>query len=97
MIQVHDIFVCKPGFASKMAKAFKESWEGNPEFVCITTDMTGEFNKVTMITQYEDLTAYQKSWEKWANPTPEMKEKMSKMPNHTEMYLTGCREIYKVW
>jgi hypothetical protein len=97
MIIVHDIFVCKPGFASKMAKAFKESSEGDPNFVNIMTDMTGEFNKVIMVTQYEDLAAYQKSWEKWANPTPEMKERMAKMPNHTEMYLTGCREIYKVW
>jgi hypothetical protein len=97
MIHVHDIFVCKPGFASKMAKALKESLEGEPEFVCITTDMTGEFNKVTMVTKYDDLGAYHKSFEKWNNPSPEMKEKMAKMPNHTEMYLTGCREIYKVW
>lgn len=97
MIQIHDIFICKPGFASKMAKSMKESMGGEPEFVCVTTDMTGDFNKVTMVFQYEDLAAYQKSWEKWNNPTPEMKEKMANMPNHTEMYLTGRREIYKVW
>lgn len=97
MIQVHETFVCKPGFASKMAKSLKESFDGEPEFLCVTTDMTGEFNKVTVVMQYEDLGAYHKSWEKWSNPTPELKAKMEKMPNHTEMYLTGCREIYKVW
>jgi hypothetical protein len=97
MIIVHDIFVCKPGNASKLAKAWKEVWQGAPEFVNIMTDMTGEFNKVVMVTKFEDLIAYQKSWDSYMNPTPEMKAKMENMPDHTQMYLTGSREIYKVW
>ena len=97
MIIVHDIFVCKPGNASKMAKMFKEVMGGNKELVNIMTDATGQFNRVIMVTQYEDLTAYQKSFEAYKNPTPEMKEKFAKMEGYTEMYQTGSREIYQVW
>ena len=51
MIIVHDIFICKPGQASKMAKLFKEVMAGNEEFVNILTDMTGEFNRVVMVSK----------------------------------------------
>ena len=97
MIIVHDIFVCKPGNASKMAKMFKEMMSDNKEFVNIMTDQTGQFNRVIMVTQYEDFAAYQKAFEAYMNPTEEMKQKFAKMQNYTDMYLTGSREIYKVW
>jgi hypothetical protein len=41
MIIVHDIFICKPGNASKLAKKFKEAMADNNELVNIMTDMTG--------------------------------------------------------
>ncbi len=63
----------------------------------VLTDKTGQYNKVIMVSQYENLTAYEKAFEAYMNPTPEMKEKMAKMPDHKEMYLTGSREIYQVW
>jgi len=97
MIIVHDIFVCKPGNASKMAKLFKEVMAGNSEFVNIMTDMTGQFNRVIMVTKYENLTAYEKSWEKYKENTEEMKKMQEKMAGYTEMYLSGSREIYQVW
>ena len=97
MIIVHDIFVCKPGNASKLAKLFKETSAHDKHLVNIMTDMTGQYNRVIMVTQYDDLVGYQKSWEEYMNPTPEMKEAMKKMENYHEMYLTGSREIYKVW
>ncbi|MDP4265755.1 MAG: NIPSNAP family protein, partial [Bacteroidota bacterium] len=65
MIIVHDIFICKPGNASKLAKMFKEAMAGESELVNIMTDMTGQYNKVVMVSQYENLTAYEKSWEKY--------------------------------
>lgn len=40
MIIVHDIFVCKPGNASKLAKLFKEVMSDGKEFVNVMTDMT---------------------------------------------------------
>ncbi len=97
MIIVHDIFVCKPGNASKMAKLFKETMATDKHVVNIMTDMSGQYNRVIMISQYDNLTAYEKSFEEYMNPTPEMKEAMKKMEGYTEMYLTGSREIYKVW
>ena len=97
MITVHDIFVCKPGNASKLAKMFKEAMEGNKEFVNVMTDMTGQFNRVIMVTQYENLSAYEQSWEKYMNNSEEMKRMQEKMKGYQDMFLTGSREIYKVW
>jgi hypothetical protein len=45
MIIVHDIFICKPGNASKLAKKFKDAMAGNSELVNIMTDMTGQLTK----------------------------------------------------
>jgi hypothetical protein len=97
MIIVHDIFVCKPGNASKLAKLFKEIMAGNKEFVNIMTDVTGQFNRVIMVSKYENLTAYEKSWEDYQKDAETMKEMRKKMEGYTEMYLTGAREIYQVW
>jgi heme-degrading monooxygenase HmoA len=97
MIIVHDIFVCKPGNASKLAKLFKEAMSGNKELVSIMTDMTGQFNKVVMVSQYESLTAYEQSWQKYMENSEEMKKMQEAMKGYTDMYLTGSREIYKVW
>ena len=97
MIIVHDIFICKPGQASKMAKLFKEVMTGNSELVNIMTDMTGPYNKVVMVSQFESLTAYEKSWEKYKENTEEMKKMQEKMKDYHEMYLSGSREIYRVW
>lgn len=97
MIIVHDIFVCKPGMASKMAKMFKEAMTNNEELINIMTDMTGQYNRVIMVTQFKDLTDYENSWKKYEAKTEEMKEMAKKMEGYHDMYLTGSREIYKVW
>ena len=96
MIITHDIFVCKPGNASKMAKLFKEVMASDPHMKNILTDMTGQFNRVIMVSEFESLTDYEKAFEQYMNPTPEMKEAMKKMEGYTEMYQTGSREIFKV-
>ena len=97
MIIVHDIFICKPGNASKLAKLFKEVMAENKELVNIMTDMTGPYNKVVMVSKYDSLTAYEQSWEKYKENTEEMKKMQEKMAGYHEMYLTGSREIYQVW
>ena len=97
MIIVHDIFICKPGNASKLARLFKEVMAGNSELVNIMTDMTGQYNKVVMVSQYESLTAYEQSWEKYKENTEEMKKMQEKMAGYHDMYLSGSREIYRVW
>jgi heme-degrading monooxygenase HmoA len=97
MIIVHDIFICKPGNASKVAKMFKEAMAGNRDLVNIMTDMTGQYNRVIMVSQYENLTAYEKSFEAYKQNTEEMKKMTEAMKGYHEMYLTGSREIYQVW
>lgn len=97
MIFVHDIFICKPGNASKMAKLFKEVMADNIDLVNIMTDLTGDFNKVVMVTKHENLTAYEQSFQKYMQDTEEMKKMKEKMQGYHEMYLTGSREIYQAW
>jgi heme-degrading monooxygenase HmoA len=97
MIIVHDIFICKPGNASKVAKLFKEVMSNEKETEYILTDMTGPYNKVVVVSKYDSLTAYEASWEKMKQNTEEMKKMQEKMSGYHEMYLTGSREIYQVW
>ncbi|AXY72840.1 hypothetical protein D3H65_02140 [Paraflavitalea soli] len=97
MIIVHDIFVCKPGNASKLAKLFKEVMADNKETMHILTDMTGQYNRVIIVSQFKDLADYEDSWKRMEADTEKMKKMMEKMANYTDMYLTGSREIFKVW
>jgi|SRR6516225_308394 heme-degrading monooxygenase HmoA len=97
MIIVHDTFVCKPGNASKVAKMFKEAMSGNAELVQIMTDLTGEFNRVVMVTKYENLAAYEQNFEKYMQDAEVMKKMREKMAGYQDMYLTGSREIFRVW
>ncbi len=97
MIIIHDIFICKPGNASKLAKLWKEVMADDKNVKSIMTDMTGQFNRVIMVSEYENLAAFEKFMEEYTNPTPEMQETMKKMEGYTDMYLTGSREIYRVW
>ncbi|HEX6431701.1 MAG TPA: NIPSNAP family protein [Niastella sp.] len=97
MIIVHDIFICKPGNASKMAKLFKEVMADNKELVNIMTDMTGQYNRVIMVSKFDNLTAYEKSWEELKKDDETMKKMKEKMAGYHDLYLTGSREIYQVW
>ena len=85
MIIVHDVFVCKPGNASKLAKKFKEAMQGSTELVHVMTDMTGQYNRVIMVSQYENLTAYEQSWEKYKADSEEMKKMNEAMAGYTDM------------
>ena len=52
MIIVHDIFVCKPGNASKLAKLFKETMTAFKEMKMVMTDYTGQYHRVVMVTEF---------------------------------------------
>ncbi len=97
MIIVHDIFICKPGNASKVAKMFKEAMKDNEEFVHIMTDVSGQFNRVIMESKYESLSDYEKNFEKYMNDSEQMKKMKKAMEGYQDLYLTGSREIYKTW
>jgi heme-degrading monooxygenase HmoA len=99
MIIVHDIFICKPGNAGKLAKLFKE-WadlEKTRGFnMTIMTDMTGQWHRVIVVTPYESLADYEKKMGQMGD-SPEHKKLMEKFKDMNEMYVSGSREIYKVW
>jgi heme-degrading monooxygenase HmoA len=97
MIIVHDTFVCKPGNASKLAKKFKEAMQGFSELKNIMTDMIVQFNRVILVTQYENLTAYEQSWKKYDEDTEANKKMQETMQGYQDMYLTGSREVFQVW
>ena len=96
MIIVHDIFICKPGNASKLAKKFKEGMADMSELVHVMTDAVGQFNKVVIVTQYENLTAYELSFQKYMQHSEETKKMEEAMAGYQDMYFTGSREIYQV-
>lgn len=97
MIQVHDIFVCKPGNASRLAKKFKEAMKDSRDVKLILTDMTGAYNRVVLVSEYENLAAYEQNWEKMQKDTGAMKKMEEAMKGYQEMYLTGSREIFQSW
>ena len=99
MIIVHDIFICKPGNASKLAGLFKE-WadleKSEGRTVSVMTDMTGQFHRVIAASTHESLAAYEESTKNMGS-SPEQKKLMEKFNTMNEMYHAGSREIYKVW
>ncbi len=97
MIIVHDIFVCKPGNASKLAKLFKEWADVVPrKNVSVMTDLTGQFHRVIATSSFENLTDYEEETKKMGQ-SPEEKKVMDKFKDMNEMYVSGSREMYKVW
>lgn len=95
MIIVHDIFVCKPGNASKVAKLFKE-WAETQQGTVVVTDMTGQWHRVIVSSTHDSLAAYEENTEKMGQ-SPEEKAMMEKFKDMNDMYVSGSREIYKVW
>ena len=81
----------------RLPNCFKEVMTGNDELVNIMTDMSGQYNRVVMVTKYDNLSAFEASFKKYEQNTDEMKKMKEKMAGYTDMYLTGSREIYQVW
>ena len=96
MIIVHDIFICKPGNASKIAKLFKEWADVAPKKnIQVMTDMTGQYHRVIIAARFENLAVYAEEM-KTMGQTPQEKEVMDKFKDMNEMYVSGSREIFKV-
>ena len=100
MIIIHDTFVCKPGNASKLAKIFKEWAEVMPKKhnMRVMTDMTGQWHRVIMVSEFDSLAQYEEDTKNMMeNQSEEEKKMMEKFKDMNEMYVSGSREIYKVW
>ena len=90
MIVVRNCFTAKPGMASKLAAQMKEAATAAqmPKFR-IMTDVTGDFNRVVLEWEAEDLSALQARLQDYATNTA-LREKMA---GYTDLYITGYREI----
>ena len=97
MISVHSTFVCKPGNAGKLAKLFKEWAEARKgRNMSVMTDMTGQFHRVIIAESYASFAEYEED-QKNMGQSPEEKAMMEKFKDMNEMYVSGGREIFKVW
>ncbi len=98
MLIVREVFIAKPGMASKLAKLFKKGFGENAN-VRVMTDMIGNYNTVVMEMQVNSLAEFEKQMEERrsgrSDPKidPKVAEEMSK---YTEMYTKGRREIFKI-
>lgn len=100
MIIVQDTFVCKPGNAGKLAKLFKEWADIRPaeRKTKVLTDMVGQFHRVIVHGEWESLAQYEEEIKNMmGNQSSEEKAIMEKFKDMNEMYVSGSREIYKVW
>lgn len=93
MIVVRNVFVAKPGSASKLAAQIKASLEaGGIQRSRVLTDQTGDFNRVILEYEAENLAEFEASMQAYGT-NQAMREKLA---GSTELWTSGYREILKV-
>ena len=93
MIVIRNCFVAKPGYASKLAAQLKEAATAVGLPGCrILTDLTGEFNRVVMEYEVENLAGFEANMKRYATDAV-FREKMK---GYTELWNTGIREVLQV-
>ena len=93
MIVVRNCFTAKPGSASKLAAILKEAAATAqiPKYR-VLTDLTGEFNRVVMEYEAENVGEFEARMKQYATD-----EKFrEKMKGYADLYLTGSREILQI-
>jgi len=93
MFVVRNVFVAKPGCASKLAAHFKEvaSAMKMPAHR-VLTDVTGDFNRVILEYEVESVAEFEKQHRE-IGEKPEFREKRK---GYTDLWVTGSREILRV-
>lgn len=89
MLLFREIFIAKPGMASKLAKMMKEMNRGR-----VMTDMIGTYNTVVVEYEAESLAAFEEEMKKMMAEGP--KEQPPEGQRHTDMYLEGRREVFRI-
>jgi hypothetical protein len=90
MIIVRNIFVAKPGNASKLAAQFKAAAAAAkiPRHR-VLTDLTGEFNRVILEYEVDSIAGFDAQMKDYAT-----NEKLrAAMKGYTELWMTGTREL----
>ena len=93
MLVVRNCFVAKPGNASKLAALLKEASTAAsfPTFR-VLTDLTGEFNRVVLEHEVENLAEFEARMQDYATNNA-FREKME---GYTDLWITGSREILRI-
>ncbi len=93
MMVVRNIFVAKPGQASKLAAQFKTTAEAAkmPRYR-VLTDVTGEFNRVILEYEVDSISGFEKQMAEYA--TSEVFK--NGLKGYTDLYQTGTREILQI-
>ncbi len=79
--------------ASKLAAQIKASLEaGGIQRSRVLTDLTGEFNRVILEYEAENMTEFEASMQSYATNQP-MREKLA---GSTDLWVNGTREILRV-
>ena len=90
MIIVRNIFVAKPGNASKLATQFKTAAKAaNMPRHRVLTDLTGDLNRVVLEYEVDDMSGVEAQMKEYAT-----NEAMrSAMKGYTDLYITAYREL----
>jgi hypothetical protein len=93
MIVVRNCFIAKPGQASKLAAQIKDA-AGSSALgkFRVLTDLTGDFNRMILEHEAENLTAFEAALKDYATNAA-FREKMK---GYTDFWLTGSREILQI-
>ena len=93
MIVVRNCFIAKPGNASKLAAQLKEAaaTAKSPKHR-ILTDLTGDFNRVIMEYEAENVGEFEARMREYQTNTAFR----DKMKGYTDLYITGSREILQI-
>lgn len=93
MLVVRNCFVAKPGSASKLATQLKEA-AGSGKFsrYRILTDLTGEFNRVILEYEVQNIAEFEAQWKDY-NTNEAFR---AKMKGYTDLWISGSREIMQV-
>lgn len=93
MLVVRNCFVAKPGNASKLAAQIKEAAAaGNIPRHRVLTDLTGEFNRVILEFEVNDLSEFEARLKDYFSNTAFRK----KMDGYTDFWTSGHRELLQV-
>jgi hypothetical protein len=93
MLVVRNCFVAKPGSASKLAAQIKEAASSGkfPRYR-ILTDLTGEFNRVILEFEVENMTEFETQLKDYSTN----EAFRAKMKGYTDLWISGTREIMQV-
>lgn len=93
MIVVRNIFVAKPGNGSKLAAQLKNAAAaGKLPKARVLTDLTGDFNRVVLEYEVENIVGFEFTMKDYATSEPFR----AAMKGYTDLWQTGSRELLQI-